>query len=214
LKLIDFGIAQRIKGACCHVVKGTPMFMAPEMLLGRGYNTSADLWSLGICLYEFVVGDFPFGQQSRSTVQIFQEVVRAQLKFPTWFEQLPENRKPKETVDLIKGLLTKDPAMRLGAGAQRHQAIKDHKFFEGFPWDDLIGRLLEPPHRPLEETYAEDKEESAKAAKEAASTGKSPPTPEAASAGKELPTLQEEEAATGGIDTSWVDPNPGWDEDF
>merc|ERR1712217_400374 len=83
--IIDFGIAQRITSARCHVVKGTPMFMAPEMIVGKGYTTVADLWSLGICLYEFVVGMFPFGNKSTNHEQIFQEILREELKFPEWF---------------------------------------------------------------------------------------------------------------------------------
>ena len=36
--------------------------MAPEVLSGRGYNHSADLWSVGIMMYEFFMGSVPFGE--------------------------------------------------------------------------------------------------------------------------------------------------------
>jgi cGMP-dependent protein kinase len=37
--------------------------MAPEVILGKGYTVSADLWSLGIMLYEFVGSGVPFGEE-------------------------------------------------------------------------------------------------------------------------------------------------------
>ena len=42
---------------------GTPHYMAPEVISGRGYNFLVDLWSVGVCLYEFMVGRVPFGEE-------------------------------------------------------------------------------------------------------------------------------------------------------
>lgn len=42
-------------------VIGTPHYMAPEIILGKQYNQLVDLWSLGIMLYEFMIGQLPFG---------------------------------------------------------------------------------------------------------------------------------------------------------
>lgn len=84
LKIIDFGIARRITNTRYGPLKGTPMFMAPEMILGKGHTTVADLWSLGICLYEFVIGNFPFASTCTNHGQIFHEILRAELKFPQW----------------------------------------------------------------------------------------------------------------------------------
>ncbi len=42
---------------------GTPHYMAPEIITGRGYNFLVDLWSVGVCLYEFMVGRVPFGEE-------------------------------------------------------------------------------------------------------------------------------------------------------
>ena len=42
---------------------GTPHYMAPEVISGKGYNFLVDLWSVGVCLYEFMVGRVPYGEE-------------------------------------------------------------------------------------------------------------------------------------------------------
>lgn len=200
VKIIDFGIAQRITSARCHVVKGTPMFMAPEMIKAQGYSTSADLWSLGICLYEFVVGEFPFANNSTNHAQIFQEILRAELRFPSWFVQQPN---AKEMMSLIRGLLTRNPAKRKGAGLEGYQLLREDDFFKGLDWDVLLGRELaeaQIPYIPNKETYAEDKEEGGG-------------SPSSVGANNMLPLVEDVEA-NDHEDEDWEDPNPGWDDCF
>lgn len=194
LKLIDFGIAQRITQRS-YVVKGTPMFMAPEMILLKGYNTSADLWALGVCMYEFVFGTFPFGSTGTTPKEIYNEVVKAPLRFPSLAYEHPGH---EDTVSLIRGLLVRHPSRRLGAGAEGFSVIKEHSFFDGFCWDELLGRGLEPPHIPSGETYAEDKDNDHIADRISVGSRNSVVEVEAASAAED----------------SWTDQAPGWDADF
>ena len=44
-----------------NTVIGTPHYMAPEIVLGKEYNELVDLWSVGVILYELMVGELPFG---------------------------------------------------------------------------------------------------------------------------------------------------------
>jgi cGMP-dependent protein kinase len=58
--LIDFGTAKIIKERT-YTGLGTPHYMAPELLTGRGYTCLVDLWSFGVMIYEMVTREFPFG---------------------------------------------------------------------------------------------------------------------------------------------------------
>jgi cGMP-dependent protein kinase len=193
LKIIDFGVAERINAGRCHVVKGTPLFMAPEVIRGLGFTTSADLWSLGVCAYDFMIGEFPFGSIASSQKEIFEAVLKKPLRFPPWF------RKHKESADLVRGLLSRDATARPGAGPDGYAAFKSHPFFDGFDFEGLLGRTLAPPFIPQCETYAEDQEEGG-----GAQLDESPSV---------RCTVFEEENSVCRTN-SWVDPDPNWDEEF
>lgn len=65
LKMIDMGTAKKLKIEDRFKTKtiiGTPHYMAPEMITGKGYSFSVDLWSLGIIMYEMLFGHLPFGE--------------------------------------------------------------------------------------------------------------------------------------------------------
>jgi len=53
-------------------ILGTPHYMAPEVLMGKGYSFPADLWSLGVMLYEFICGSVPFGEDMSDTYKIYE----------------------------------------------------------------------------------------------------------------------------------------------
>ena len=52
-KLIDFGTAKIVTNRTFTII-GTPHYMAPEIISGKGYSSSVDIWSLGIMFYEFL----------------------------------------------------------------------------------------------------------------------------------------------------------------
>ena len=73
LKLIDLGTCKRLNGTeKTFTMIGTPNYMAPETLAGKGYSFYVDLWSLGIVLYEFMAGFVPFGEDAEDPLQIYQ----------------------------------------------------------------------------------------------------------------------------------------------
>lgn len=64
--LCDFGLARNMTlgTQILTSIKGTPLYMSPELLEGRGYGHEADLWSLGCIIYEMLAGESPFNTRS------------------------------------------------------------------------------------------------------------------------------------------------------
>ncbi|KAJ6418631.1 hypothetical protein OIU84_001907 [Salix udensis] len=107
---------------------GTPDYLAPEILLGTGHGTTADWWSVGVILFELIVGIPPFNAEHPQT--IFDNILNCKIPWP----RVPEAISP-EAQDLIDRLLTEDPHQRLGArGASE---VKQHVFFKDINWDTL-----------------------------------------------------------------------------
>lgn len=106
IKLGDFGFARPMSENTFLVnsIKGSPIYMAPELVQGHPYNEKADLWSMGIVLYECATGIAPF---SRGTVQ---ECIELIVKAPVDYTMI----KNTDLANLLKGLLSKNPAKRLG----------------------------------------------------------------------------------------------------
>ena len=60
-KLVDFGFAKRVPhSGRTYTLCGTPDYMAPELVMGRGYGRGADYWALGVLVYEMITGATPF----------------------------------------------------------------------------------------------------------------------------------------------------------
>lgn len=151
LKLCDLGIAKLMlsNSTRTYTVLGTKYYLAPEMIIGKGYSFPIDFWSLGICLYEFVCGDVPFGCNEEDPYKIYQSIVMDKLTFPSYF-------KDKNTKDLIKKLLVKTPEKRLG---KTFGEIKGHPFFNEFEWDNLMNKMIKPPIIPNEKDLTIQKDE-------------------------------------------------------
>ena len=49
--------------------------MVPEVILGDQYSFEVDYWSVGICLYEFVYGEIPFGQEASQVIEIYSSII-------------------------------------------------------------------------------------------------------------------------------------------
>lgn len=138
LKLVDFGTAKILKGRT-YTVLGTPHYMSPEVILGKGYNCLADYWSLGVMLYELVCGVLPFGDELRSPYDVYEVIVSAQLHYPNYIKP------PFPSQAIIEQLLSKNPASRLGGSVDK---LKIHRWFKGFNWEGLSNKELQPPFVP------------------------------------------------------------------
>jgi cGMP-dependent protein kinase len=74
-KLIDFGTATVIKDFTSTII-GTPHYMAPEVLLGKGYSFSCDYWSIGIVAYELYYRKYPYGDKAKEPLQVYREILK------------------------------------------------------------------------------------------------------------------------------------------
>ena len=140
IKLTDFGLSKIFENENdkAFTVCGTPQYLAPEILLKKGYDKSVDWWSLGCVLYEMLYCRLPFK---------FKKGQKISLNI--YKEEIPFDKKISEDAkDFISNLLIFEPKSRLGYGTNGAENIKNHKFFKGINWNDVWDKKLEPPFVP------------------------------------------------------------------
>ncbi|CAH8659402.1 Protein yippee-like 5 [Schistosoma haematobium] len=120
---------------CAQSLVGTPNYIAPEILRRQDYGQACDWWSVGVILYEMLVGQPPFLAQTAADTQIRVVQWYNYLKLPG------EPRLKKDASNLIRQLL-RDPSDRLSDPVK----IKSHPFFESVSWDKLVQQT--PPYVP------------------------------------------------------------------
>lgn len=81
------GTAKFLKNKRTFTIIGTPHYMAPEIIMGQGYSFPVDLWSIGICLYEFMAGGVPFAEDAEDPYEIYEEINKTEVKIPICFCQ-------------------------------------------------------------------------------------------------------------------------------
>ena len=139
LKMIDFGTSKVLSlSDYTSTVIGTPHYIAPEILHGKGYSLSVDFWSLGICMYEIFYGKYPFGNFANEVIEIYKDILRKDYSYPS------ENKKVASVNGFIDCLLNKKVNERICNVSK----LKKMPFFEGFEFDKLIEFRLKPPYKP------------------------------------------------------------------
>lgn len=153
IKLTDFGLSKLIDNygnstnpsiinnkEQAFTICGTPEYLAPEVLLGNGYNKAVDWWSLGILLFEMLNGRSPFRTRNGRRLDINN--YSKPIEFI--YKDISEDAK-----SLILGLLAKDPSKRLGYGDNEAKEIRGHKFFKDINWDKVYQCKLVPDFKPI-----------------------------------------------------------------
>lgn len=118
---------------------GTPNYIAPEVLQDISYTESCDWWSVGVILFEMLVGYPPFCSRNPMHVTTMICEWRRYLYFP---DELPESRISYNAKHLVCRLIC-EAHNRLGA-KRGIDEFKEHPFFEGVDWD-----LLAQAHAPF-----------------------------------------------------------------
>lgn len=87
-------------------LKGSPLYMAPEILLDRSYDQSADLWSIGVILYECLFGAAPYSSKS---IEELMDKIQKKKKI-----EIPKTKAITSSCeDLLLRLLVHDPKQRI-----------------------------------------------------------------------------------------------------
>ncbi|KAF7261913.1 hypothetical protein EG68_00744 [Paragonimus skrjabini miyazakii] len=142
VKLCDFGFAKHIGlGKKTWTFCGTPEYVAPEIILNKGHDYSADYWSLGILIFELLTGSPPF--TGADPMKIYNVVLRGIDAI-----ELPATYINRTTATLIRRLCAQNPAQRLGYGLGGIIDIKQNKYFQGFDWIGLHRGTLAAPIQP------------------------------------------------------------------
>ena len=137
LKLTDFGFAKLVESRT-YTLCGTPEYLAPEILLNKGHGKPVDWWTLGILIYEMLVGIDPFSDED--PMNVYHKILKGKINFPKHFD--------KNARSLVKHLLVADLSKRYGNLRNGVSDIKNHRWFLGMDWARLLTRTMPPPYTP------------------------------------------------------------------
>lgn len=138
VKMTDFGLSKQLAGEDeqTNTFCGTPDYLAPEILLGKGYGVGVDWWSLGVLVYEMLGGMTPFSSEDPDNQnETYQNILNQDPEF------MPSM--PSDACDFIEQCLKKDPSQRI-----TDDQIQSHPWFADINWDDLLNKKVQPPFVP------------------------------------------------------------------
>ncbi|KAJ1346664.1 hypothetical protein KIN20_001550 [Parelaphostrongylus tenuis] len=142
VKLADFGLCKEGMGPKdkTSTFCGTPEFLAPEVLTESSYTRAIDWWGLGVLIFEMLVGEPPFSGEDEE--EIFDSIVNDEVRYPRFLSI--------ESISIMRRLMRKNPAKRLGSGERDAEEVKAQRFFKhiNWEWDRLLRKEINPKFIP------------------------------------------------------------------
>ena len=139
VRLIDFGLAKRCPDRTWTMC-GTPEYLAPEVVTNQGHNKSADFWTLGVLIYEMLVGVPPFYDETATDDETFNRILKDRPHFHPFVGVAAK--------DIILNLMEPDITRRLGLMADGCDGVRNHAWFKGLDWDVAMEWTQEMPFVP------------------------------------------------------------------
>mmetsp|Transcript_17924 Transcript_17924/g.39540 ORF Transcript_17924/g.39540 Transcript_17924/m.39540 type:complete len:267 (-) Transcript_17924:7-807(-) len=140
IKVVDFGFAKIVEDKT-YTLCGTPEYLSPELVLGRGHNKAADNWAIGVLIFEMLTGASPFADPEKNDhMVICKNIVRGKVVYPKKF--------PPKAMELVQCLLTRDAHVRLGSLKKGTTEIKEHLWFKNIDFKELVRKRIKAPWVP------------------------------------------------------------------
>lgn len=137
VKICDFGFAKQIKSRT-YTLCGTPDYLAPEVITGKGHSFAVDWWTIGILCYELLHAFPPF--YTANHMKTYRRILREKVKYTSSFSSKAKS--------FIGALCKKKPSTRLGVCAGGLSKVKNHPFFDKFDWEALEAQTMPAPLVP------------------------------------------------------------------
>ena len=142
IHITDFGISKIFHPDNGKENSGTPGYMSPEVLFNKDHTYCVDYFSLGVILYELLMGKRPYHGHNKKDLR--KDIVSRQARIKE--DNIPDGFVKSDTfldcANFINSLLERKKEKRLGFNG--FEEVKNHPWLIDFNWDDLINKRMNP----------------------------------------------------------------------